>query len=114
MHKASAGKQRFIADVQRLLSTLLMRDVSDPRFAGVTITRIEASGRQLLTIWVYRGEETDQRGCVDALNRMAPHFGHELRRAMPKRRIPELRFSWDSAFEKSGDVLMMLRQLERP
>jgi len=45
---------------------------------------------------------------------MAPHFEHELRRAMPKRRLPKLQFRWDDAFEKSGDVLQMLRNLERP
>ena len=45
---------------------------------------------------------------------MTPHFEHELRRALAKRRLPKLRFRWDEAFEKSGDVLQMLRNLERP
>ena len=114
MHKASASKQRFLTDIQRLLSTLLQRDVSDPRFHGVSITRVEASGRQLVKVWVYHNAETDQEICLQALNRMAPHFEHELRRALTKRRLPKLQFIWDSAFEKSGDVLQMLRNLETP
>jgi len=109
-----AGQQRFRADVKRLLSTLLLRDVSDPRFNGVSITRIEASGRQLLNVWVYHNGETEPALCTEALNRMAPHFEHQLRRALPKRRLPKINFHWDAAFEKSGDVLQMLRNLEAP
>lgn len=106
------AQQRFLADIQRLLATLLARDVADPRLAGITITRLESSGRQMITVWVYRGSEEDQKGCLHALERMTPHFEHQLRRALPKRRLPKLRFQWDDAFEKSGDVLMMLRKLE--
>ncbi|MDQ6981456.1 MAG: ribosome-binding factor A [Mariprofundus sp.] len=109
-----AGQQRFLADIQRLLSTLLLRDVADPRFHGVSITRVEACGRQLLKIWVYHNGESDQNICMQALNRMAPHFEHELRHALTKRRLPKIQFHWDAAFEKSGDVLQMLRNLERP
>jgi len=114
MRANPAGQQRFLADIQRLLSTLLLRDVADPRFHGVSITRVEASGRQLLKIWVYHNGESDQEICLQALNRMAPHFEHELRRALTKRRLPKIQFHWDTAFEKSGDVLQMLRNLERP
>ena len=114
MRANPAGQQRFLADIQRLLSTLLLRDVADPRFNGVSITRVEASGRQLLKIWVYHNGETDSDICLQALNRMAPHFEHELRRSLSKRRLPKIRFHWDDAFEKSGDVLQMLRNLERP
>jgi len=109
-----AGQKRFLADIQRLLSTLLLRDISDPRIQGVSITRVEAAGRQSLHIWVYHHGEVEAEACIDALNRMAPHFGHELRRALPRRRLPEIRFMWDAAFEKSGEVLQLLQQLNRP
>lgn len=112
MRQAPTSQRRFLADIQRLLSTLLVRDVADPRLFNITITRLEASGRQLVTVWIYRGEEDDIKGCLAALERMTPHFEHELRRALPKLRLPKLRFKWDDAFEKSGDVLMLLRKLE--
>jgi len=112
MRELSASQQRLLSDIRRLLSTLLLRDVSDPRLSGLTITRIEASGRQLVTIWLYHAGEEDAKSCLKAMEKMAPHFEHELRRVMPRRRLPKLRFRWDDAFEKSGDVLMMLRNLE--
>lgn len=104
-----------MTDIQRLLSTLLYRDIADPRFNGVSITRMDPSGSQLMTVWVFHHGETDQKACIDALNRMAPHFSHELRRVLSKKyRLPTLQFKWDSNFEKSGDVLQLLRDLERP
>lgn len=112
MKEAAPAQRRFFADIQRLLSTLLARDVADPRLEGITITRLEASDRQLVTVWVYRSNEEDEQSCLRSLERMAPHFEHQLRRALPKRRLPKIRFQWDHAFEKSGDVLMLLRSLE--
>ncbi len=115
MRSLPASQQRFLTDIHRLLATLLYRDIADPRFNGVTITRMEPSGRQLLTVWVYHNGETDQKACIEALNRMAPHFSHEMRRVLSKKfRLPSLQFKWDINFEKSGDVLQMLRDLERP
>jgi len=114
MRTVPTGQQRFLTDVQRLLATLIIRDVADPRFSGVSITRIERSGKQMVTVWVYRGGDCDARACMQALEKMTPHFEHELRRALPKRRLPNLRLRWDVNFEKSGDVLQMLRDLERP
>ncbi|TLS66720.1 ribosome-binding factor A [Mariprofundus erugo] len=114
MREISASQSRFLTDIQRLLSTLMLRDVADPRFSGVSITRVEPSGRQAITVWVYRVGECDIEACMTALARMTPHFEHELRRALQKRRLPSLRLRWDDKFEKSGDVLQMLRALERP
>ncbi len=114
MKGASASQRRLQTDIQRLLSTLLLRDVADPRFTGASITHVERSGRQSITVWVYHTGECDRKACMQALERMTPHFEHELRKALAKRRLPKLRFRWDEAFEKSGDVLQMLRNLERP
>jgi len=111
---STPNQQRFLTDIQRLLSTLLLRDVADPRFHGVSITRVEACSREHLNIWVYHNAETDVDTCLQALTRMTPHFEHQLRRAISKRRLPKIHFKWDENFEKSGDVLQMLRNLEAP
>jgi ribosome-binding factor A len=109
---AVAGQRRLLTDIQRLLSTLILRDVADPRFAGVSITHVESMGRQSATVWVYHAGECDIQACMQALSRMTPHFEHELRRALSKRRLPALRFRWDEAFEKGGDLLQTLKTLE--
>ena len=67
MKSAPASQRRLLADIQRLLSTLLLRDVADPRFTGASITRVEQSGRQSVTVWVYHTGECDRNACMQAL-----------------------------------------------
>lgn len=97
-----------------MLATLLIRDISDPRLQGVSITHVEPSrGSHALTVWVHRFNETEVRELMRGLERMKPHFEHELRRAMPRCRIPSIQFAWDKAFDESGRVLELLKGLER-
>ncbi|MFQ5581753.1 MAG: ribosome-binding factor A [Mariprofundaceae bacterium] len=113
MHQGTATQRRFQADIHRLLGTLLQRDISDPRLQGIVITRVEAAhGRHLLKIWVHRSGEEDAEECTRRLSRLIPHFTHELRRALPCKRLPALKFCWDAAIDKGGDVLHLLQQLE--
>jgi ribosome-binding factor A len=111
----SSGQDRLHKDILRLLTTLMQREIDDPELFGIAVTRIETSkGGQGMTIFVHRMDTVDHRSVIDRLNRMRPHFEHELRRALPKRRFPSLRFSWDDVFDKSGSVMDLLNRLEHP
>jgi len=104
-----AGRLRLHADVHRLLGIMLQRDVSDPRLAGVAVTRIEAARHgRLLKVWVH-GMDVDPEMCVTLLNRLRPHFMHGLRRALPRRRLPELRFVWDKGLDTAAEIDRLLR-----
>jgi len=114
MRKPSASQSRLQADIHRLLTTLLQREVDDPRLFGVTITGIEMStGQRTAIIKVHRLQEAAPAECVERLNRLAPHFDHELRRALPRRSVPHVRFRWDDAFEAGSAVVDLLNRLER-
>ena len=114
MSMVTPNQHRLYADIQRLLGTLLLRDVSDPRLQGISITRIEPSrGKHSITVWVHRFQDDDVKSCMQGLDRMRPHFEHELRRAMPRRRLPSIHFSWDKAFDDSGHVMKLLKQIEQ-
>jgi len=113
MSKQFSGKDRLQKDIHRLLTTLMQREIDDPLLLGVTITRLESSkAGQGMSIFVHAMGSGDSGAVVERLNRMRPHFEHELRRALPKRRFPSLRFCWDDAFDKSGSVMDLLSQLE--
>lgn len=110
----SSGQDRLQKDIHRLLTTLMQREIDDPELFGISITRIETSkAGQGMTVFVHRMDTADSRALVERLNRMRPHFEHELRRALPKRRFPSLRFDWDDAFDKSGNVIDLLSRMER-
>ena len=112
MANRSSGKDRLQKDIHRLLTTLMQREIDDPKLFGITVTRLEPSkAKQGLTVYVHRMDEHDPADAVERLNRMRPHFEHELRKALPKRRFPSLRFSWDDAFDKSGAVNDLLSKI---
>jgi len=109
----SPARGRLYADIKRLLSTLMQRDIADPRLIGICITRIApVHGGQSVHILVHKPDADDTHICIDRLNHLALHFSHELRRAMPKRRLPKLLFCWDKSIEDGGDMIRLLHSLE--
>ncbi len=109
----SPAQARLYTDIKRLLSILMQRDIADPRLIGTCITRIEPShGGQSVRVWVHKPDEDNTDVCIDRLNRLAAHFSHELRRAMPKRRLPNLLFCWDKSIDDGGDMIRLLHSLE--
>ncbi|RMH62116.1 MAG: ribosome-binding factor A [Zetaproteobacteria bacterium] len=110
---AHPAEGRLHADIQRLLSLMLVREIADPRLQGVAITRVEVAGKHSLTVWVH-GIDLDPALCVEQLNRMRPHFEHALRRSLARRRLPGLRFRWDEAVDRGESVMRRLRELHRP
>lgn len=107
------GRARLYADMHRLLATLMQRDISDPRLEGICITRLEAiHGGQHLRVLVHKPGETEQQVCVHSLNRLSSHFMHELRRAMPRRRLPGLRFCWDDSIDAAANVTHLLGAMD--
>jgi len=113
MMNRSSAQDRLHKDILRLLTTLMQREIDDPELFGIAVTRVESSkAGQGMNIFVHRMDVADSRLVIDRLNRMRPHFEHELRRALPKRRFPSIRFSWDDAFDKSGSVIDLLNRME--
>ncbi|MDX8395881.1 MAG: ribosome-binding factor A [Mariprofundaceae bacterium] len=114
MGHQNTGQGRFQADVHRLLTTVMQREIDDPRLIAVGVTRLEFPTRnEYIRVFVHSMNEGDTQGCIERLNRLAPRLSHALRRAMPKRRIPTLEFHWDDVFDASGDVLDILNKLDK-
>jgi ribosome-binding factor A len=112
MRPVSTSQARLGADIQRLLSLLLQREVADPRLMDITIARAEpAHGGQQLILWVHKPGEKEPDYCIRHLNRLAPHFSHKLRRSLSRRRLPKLVFRWDDAID-SG-VMDLLHAIKR-
>jgi len=109
------GKARLYADIQRLLAVLMQRDIADPRLVGLSITRLEVvHGGQQVRILVHKpgeSDKTEKTACITQLNRLAPHFAHQLRQAMPRRRLPGMNFCWDHAIDGAANVTDLLDSL---
>ncbi len=110
----TANRERYRSDLQHHLSVLLQRDVNDPRLQGVSITRIDLGrGNDAIHIWVHSMLEQDGEVVTRGLQRLAGFFRHALGKSLHRRKIPELRFHWDLAFEQGNAMVERLNNMER-
>ena len=115
MQKTSRSpvRHRLQTDIHRLLTTLMQRDIDDPRLAGITITDVVISrNNEIALIKVHHLQQVDQSFCVEKLNQLAKHFDYALRQSLNKRRLPRLEFVWDHALDKGNAVLDILHGLK--
>lgn len=109
----SIRPERVAELLHRELSTLLSRELSDPRLAGVTITDCEVS-RDLKHAKVF--VSTLQGGAArDAslltLKRAAGTLRRRLAPRLGLREVPSLRFQFDDSLERGARVDELLRKV---
>ena len=98
--------------MQHFLTTLLQRDVNDPCLLGTVITAVDVSrDNQSAVIKVHGMKRDESPLVVQRLMRLAPHFEHELRRVMKRKRFPKLHFVWDTALDTGNDMVERLNKL---
>jgi ribosome-binding factor A len=113
---ATTRRQKRVGDMmQKELAELLMRDVRDPRLAGVSITEVHVS-QDLSYAKIYfslAGDEAVIAKALDALSGAAGFLRSYIAQQIDLRRVPEFSFVYDEAFERGQRVLDMLDQIEQ-
>lgn len=81
---------------------MLLREVNDPRFAGVTLSEVEVS-RDLshAKVYVTLPAGADASATVKALNNASGYLRHGLSQRLHLRYLPALRFEHDTALERA-------------
>ena len=99
------------------ISTLLQRQVKDPRLSGfITITRVSTSS-DLSHAKVFisvMGTEEEKKEALKALDSASGFLRRELRPRLTIRRIPELIFCKDDSIEQGAHVLELISQISNP
>jgi len=114
MSAKSPAKHRIQADIQRLITTMIQRDANDPCFLGMVITSVDVSRDNQSAVIKVHGMNRDKADIlVDRLMRMSPHFEHGLRRSLGKKRLPKLKFIWDTGLDAGNDMVELLNKLGR-
>ncbi|OQX61885.1 MAG: ribosome-binding factor A [Desulfococcus sp. 4484_241] len=105
--------KRIGSSVQKGVSELLRRDISDPRLAGATITGAKAS-RDLGVVYVYYIMSGDSRAIKAAAAgfRSAEGFIRRSLASMLKiKYMPVIRFRYDESFVYGTNIDNILREL---
>jgi ribosome-binding factor A len=110
-------KQNRMADrVRQILSELLLREVSDPRLQGVTVTEVMLDP-ELMFADVYvnaLGDESREKNVLTALKRANGFLRREVGKRVRLHNTPELHFHWDATLERGERLNQLLSSLQIP
>lgn len=112
----SLKQERMNERIQVILSELLLRDVSDPRLQGLTITEVTLDP-ELMYADVYvnaLGDEERRDDVMQALGHAGGYLRREVGQRIRTRNTPELHFHWDTTLEHGEHINQLLDSLEIP
>jgi ribosome-binding factor A len=106
----SLRKERMGDEIRDLIASCLTGgQLNDPRLQFVTITGVKLSpDLQLATVHFRVIDETTQNETKKALDSAAGIFRTKLSKALDIRRVPELRFFFDTSVERGASIDAML------
>lgn len=102
--------------IQAILSELLLREVSDPRLQGVTITDVRLDPEMMYAeVYVNAlGDESRQKDVMTGLERAKGFLRREVGKRIRIRNTPELHFHWDLMLERGERMNEILAHLDIP
>jgi ribosome-binding factor A len=108
---------RVAERIRDCLAQALQRDIADPRLTTVGITRVEVPP-DLSTAIVYvrhfvgGSDERSRRAALRALRSAAGRLRHGLGPSLAVRRVPELRFEYDTGPDATQRIEELLHEIE--
>ncbi len=101
--------------VQRHVSSIIEREVSDPRISGVIVNRVVLSsdGSSARVFYSLIGTPEEEQQCREAMVTALPFIRRRLASMLETRTVPSLQFIFDSSVKEGEQVLSAIRQLER-
>ena len=116
MAKDNPRAKRLAAQIQRVLTEPLRRDVKDARIGNVTITEVEVGG-DLRTAKVYYlvfGHEGPDPRVQQGLESAAGFLRNALSRALEIRQAPALTFELDESIERGVRLARLIERANEP
>jgi ribosome-binding factor A len=102
--------------IKEEISTLLQRELKDPRLGFVTVTEVETS-KDLRTAKIFvsvLGDDAQWKASLAALESARGFVRNWLRRHLDLRVTPELDFRADRSLEHAARIQSLLKQVRAP
>jgi ribosome-binding factor A len=100
--------------VREELSTLLLREIKDPRIGFVTITEVVMSPdlKQARVYFSRIGTDAEREESLEGLRRASGFMRRELGHRLGLKFTPELRFHVDESLETGSRIDRLLKEME--
>jgi ribosome-binding factor A len=106
MSREYSRKDKVAAEIQRLVNELLLSDVKDPRLSGARVSAVEVSG-DLGVATVFFSTialDEDPADIREGFEKARGFFRSRVGEALQLRRVPELRFRYDSSARRGVEM----------
>jgi len=92
--------------IRKEIAVMLLGDIRDPRVALVTITKVSISDdlQQAKVYFTALGDEDERGEALKGLQSASGFIKRTLAQRVSLRRIPALRFTYDSSIEYAGHI----------
>jgi ribosome-binding factor A len=113
---ASRRIARLNEQLRSDLSELIVREVKDPRLAGmVTVTTVDISPdlRHAKVYVSVLGSEDDRKHTLQALRSATGFLRTQIAARMTTKRAPDLQFMLDVSIERGERIMQLIREVER-
>lgn len=112
----SLKQDRMNERIRVILSELLLREVSDPRLQGLTVTEVSLDAELMYaTVYVNAlGEEDREDEVMNALEKAKGFLRREVGQRIRVRNVPELKFKWDTTLEAAERINQLIDNLDIP
>lgn len=116
MRKNSIKNTRINGEVQRELSTLISREIKDPRINPMTSVVAVDVAPDLKHAKVYisvLGDEDSRKNTLAGLRSAAPYMRSQLARSINLRNTPELTFVMDQSIEYGVNMSKLIDEVNK-
>ncbi|HAN87672.1 MAG: 30S ribosome-binding factor RbfA [Bacillota bacterium] len=105
---------RVKAAIRQEVSSILQRDIKDPRLGFATVTDVEVSGDlQHVKVFVsILGDENSRADTMEALVSATGYIRSEIGRRVPLRLTPEISFEYDESIERGARILKLIEDVK--
>jgi ribosome-binding factor A len=110
MNAKSQRLARIEGEMQRVLSTIVSREVRDPRVGKITLTAINVAPdlSSARVFFVPFGDQHAPAEVTEGLNRAAGFLRGEVGRALALRHAPKLEFVYDQQIENADKLTRLI------
>ncbi|HVN77536.1 MAG TPA: 30S ribosome-binding factor RbfA [Terriglobia bacterium] len=114
MKRQDRRSERVGEMIRLRISTLIIRELRDPRIGMTTVTGVKMSPdlKQARVFVSVLGNEEDRRKSLQGLNSAAAHIRHQIGLELRLKNTPELTFVYDSSIEYGARIEELLQQLK--
>ena len=116
MRKNSIKNTRINAEVQKELSTLINREIKDPRINPMTSVIAVEVAPDLKHAKVYIsviGDEDSRKATYEGLRSAAPFMRNQLAKRINLRNTPELTFIMDQSIEYGVNMFKLISDIKQ-